>query len=245
MTDTTNRADVSIEPFRIDIPQADLDDLRDRLRAPAGRASCPASAGAAACRVDYLQGAGRVLAHRLRLARARGAAERVSAVHHRDRRAERPLPARPLARAGRAPLILTHGWPGSVVEFLDVIGPLTDPRAHGGDPADAFHLVVPSIPGFGFSGPTQRARLERRPHRQGVRRADAPARLRPLRRAGRRRRRGHLPRAGPRSTPSRSSACTSTRLVTLPSSGDPAELDGLTEAEQAAAGAAASTTSTT
>ena len=52
------------------------------------------------------------------------------------------------------PLILTHGWPTTVVEWLDVIGPLTDPRAHGGDPADAFHLVIPSIPGFGFSGPT-------------------------------------------------------------------------------------------
>ena len=55
------------------------------------------------------------------------------------------------------PLILTHGWPGSIVEFLDIIGPLTDPRAHGGDPADAFHVVAPSIPGFGFSGPTREA----------------------------------------------------------------------------------------
>src|SRR6185312_13600568 len=52
------------------------------------------------------------------------------------------------------PLILTHGWPGSVVEFMDVIGPLTDPAAHGGDAADAFHVIAPSIPGFGFSGPT-------------------------------------------------------------------------------------------
>ena len=43
------------------------------------------------------------------------------------------------------PLIVTHGWSGSVVEFLDIIGPLTDPSAHGGDPADAFHLVIPSI----------------------------------------------------------------------------------------------------
>ena len=50
-----------------------------------------------------------------------------------------------------APLILTHGWPGSVVEFLDVIGPLTDPVAHGGDAADAFHVVVPSLPGYGYS----------------------------------------------------------------------------------------------
>ncbi|MGX1807214.1 epoxide hydrolase family protein [Nocardia sp. NPDC055321] len=55
------------------------------------------------------------------------------------------------------PLILTHGWPGSFVEFLDIIGPLTDPRAHGGDPAHAFHLVLPSIPGYGFSGPTTEA----------------------------------------------------------------------------------------
>ncbi len=52
------------------------------------------------------------------------------------------------------PLILTHGWPGSVSEFLDVIDPLRDPRSHGGDPADAFHLIVPSIPGYGWSGPT-------------------------------------------------------------------------------------------
>ena len=53
------------------------------------------------------------------------------------------------------PLILVHGWPGSVVEFLDLIGPLSDPEAHGGDPADAFHVVVPSLPGYGFSGPTR------------------------------------------------------------------------------------------
>ncbi|RHW26240.1 epoxide hydrolase [Nocardioides immobilis] len=49
------------------------------------------------------------------------------------------------------PLVMTHGWPGSIVEFLDVIGPLTDPASHGGDPKDAFHVVVPSMPGFGFS----------------------------------------------------------------------------------------------
>lgn len=49
------------------------------------------------------------------------------------------------------PLIMTHGWPGSVVEFLKVIGPLTNPAAHGGDPADAFHLVCPSLPGFAWS----------------------------------------------------------------------------------------------
>src|SRR5947199_7541002 len=54
------------------------------------------------------------------------------------------------------PLIMTHGWPGSVIELLETIGPLTDPTAHGGTPGDAFHLVLPSVPGYGFSGePTE------------------------------------------------------------------------------------------
>jgi pimeloyl-ACP methyl ester carboxylesterase len=54
------------------------------------------------------------------------------------------------------PLIMTHGWPGSVVELLETVGPLTDPTAHGGTPEDAFHLVLPSLPGYGFSGePTE------------------------------------------------------------------------------------------
>jgi pimeloyl-ACP methyl ester carboxylesterase len=50
------------------------------------------------------------------------------------------------------PLIMTHGWPGSVIELLETVGPLTDPTAHGGSPGDAFHLVLPSLPGYGFSG---------------------------------------------------------------------------------------------
>jgi pimeloyl-ACP methyl ester carboxylesterase len=58
------------------------------------------------------------------------------------------------------PLLITHGYPGSVVEFMHVIGPLTDPRAHGGDPADAFHLIAPSLPGFGFSAPLAEAGWE-------------------------------------------------------------------------------------
>jgi pimeloyl-ACP methyl ester carboxylesterase len=54
------------------------------------------------------------------------------------------------------PLVMTHGWPGSIAEFQDVIGPLTDPTAHGGDASDAFHVVCPSLPGYGFSGkPTE------------------------------------------------------------------------------------------
>src|SRR6476620_227813 len=50
------------------------------------------------------------------------------------------------------PLIVTHGWPGSIIEQLKIIGPLTDPTAHGGNESDAFHLVIPSLPGYGFSG---------------------------------------------------------------------------------------------
>lgn len=56
------------------------------------------------------------------------------------------------SHAHARPLLLTHGWPGSVVEFLKVIGPLTEPQAHGGDPAQAFHLVIPSLAGYGWSG---------------------------------------------------------------------------------------------
>ena len=55
------------------------------------------------------------------------------------------------AHEGALPLIMTHGWPGSIVELLDSVGPLTDPTAHGGSAEDAFHLVLPSLPGYGFS----------------------------------------------------------------------------------------------
>src|ERR671918_3127402 len=58
--------------------------------------------------------------------------------------------------ADALPLIMTHGWPGSVIELLETVGPLTDPTAYGGSPEDAFHLVLPSLPGYGFSGePTE------------------------------------------------------------------------------------------
>ena len=53
------------------------------------------------------------------------------------------------------PLLITHGWPGSVIEFMKVIGPLTDPVAHGGSASDAFHVVAPSLPGYGFSDKPQ------------------------------------------------------------------------------------------
>ena len=85
---------------------------------------------------------------------------------------------------GAVPLVLTHGWPGSVVEFRKVIGPLSDPVAHGGDAADAFHVVCPALPGFGFAA-AGGAGLGPQPHRRRVGPAHAPARLPALRRAGR------------------------------------------------------------
>jgi Epoxide hydrolase N terminus len=56
------------------------------------------------------------------------------------------------AQENALPLIMTHGWPGSVVELIDTVGPLTDPTAYGGSAEDALHLVLPSLPGYGFSG---------------------------------------------------------------------------------------------
>ncbi|GAA1669905.1 epoxide hydrolase [Nonomuraea maheshkhaliensis] len=145
----------TIDPFRIDIPQADLDDLRDRL----GRTRWP----------DELPGIG--WAYGVPTSYARELAEYWRTTY--DWRAhEAALNAYPQftteidrqtvhfmhvrsPEPDALPLVLTHGWPGSIAEFMQIIGPLTDPRAHGGDPADAFHLVAPSLPGFGFSGPTR------------------------------------------------------------------------------------------
>ena len=85
------------------------------------------------------------------------------------------------------PLIMTHGWPGSVIELLETVGPLTDPTAHGGTPEDAFHLVLPSLPGYGFSGEPAELGWDSGRTRTRLGGADAPPRLHPLCRPGRRR----------------------------------------------------------
>ena len=108
-----------------------------------------------------------------------------------------PTPARRIGSPSRCctrrrpnpaaiPVVFTHGWPGSVVEFLDVIGPLRDPASHGGDPADAFHVVCPTLPGYGFSGKPTAPGWARRTDRRRVGRGDGGARVRALRRPGRR-----------------------------------------------------------
>ena len=134
------------------MPQSDLDDLRRRLartRLPTAAADTdvglPVEIAARFLdhwlhRYDWREWERRINCYPQFI--ATGAGQTMHLFHARS--------PEPDAR----PLVLTHGWPGSVVEFLDVIGPLSDPRAHGADPADAFHVVVPSIPGYGFSGPT-------------------------------------------------------------------------------------------
>lgn len=145
---------MQIQPFTINIPQASLDDLRDRLARTRWPDELPGVGWSYGVSLGYLKELAEYwrTAYDWRTWEARLNAlpqftteidgENIHFLHVRS-----PEP-------DALPLILTHGWPGSVAEFLDVIGPLSNPRAHGGDPADAFHLVIPSIPGFGFSGPT-------------------------------------------------------------------------------------------
>ncbi|HEX6567881.1 MAG TPA: epoxide hydrolase [Acidimicrobiales bacterium] len=140
-----------VTPFRIEVPEADLQDLRERLR----RTRWPERETVE----DWSQGV--PLAYVRELCR-------YWAETYDWRATEARLNALPQFRTeidglgihfvhvrsphrDALPLVVTHGWPGSVVEFLKVLGPLTDPTAHGGDAADAFHIVCPSLPGYGFS----------------------------------------------------------------------------------------------
>ncbi len=142
-----------LRPFRIEIPQARIDDLKARLANTRWPDELPGVGWTRGVSLAYL----RDLAEYWRTGydwRAHEAAlnehpqyvttvddQRVHFLHVRS------------PESDAMPLLLLHGWPGGVVDFLDVIGPLSDPRAHGGDPADACHLVIPSLPGFGFSTP--------------------------------------------------------------------------------------------
>ncbi len=149
-------ADTAVRPFRVNFPEAALDDLQSRVRA----ARWPSRELVQ----DRSQG--------VQLAPMRELA-RYWANEYEWRRCEMRLNSFPhfitnidgvdihfihvrSRHENALPLIMTHGWPGSVIELLDTIGPLTDPTAHGGTANDAFHLVLPSLPGYGFSGePTE------------------------------------------------------------------------------------------
>ena len=148
-------SDDRIHPFRIAIADDDLEDLRQRLarwRRPHPLPGVGWERGVPADHLDQL------VTYWRDAYDWRAQEERLNAnpqfvttidgqpIHFLHVRSPEP---------DALPLIVTHGYPASFVEFTNVIGPLSDPRAHGGDPADAFHVVVPSLPGFGFSGPVR------------------------------------------------------------------------------------------
>ena len=142
----------AIRPFHVEVPQADLDDLRQRLaatRLPSKELVTDRSQGVQLATIQELA--------------------RYWTEEHDWRNIEAKLNALPQftteidgvdihfihvksKHENALPLIMTHGWPGSVIELLETVGPLTDPTAHGGSAEDAFHLVLPSLPGYGFSG---------------------------------------------------------------------------------------------
>ena len=130
-------------------------------------------------------GALRVLARALRLAGPRGPTERVPPVHRPARRDRAPLHPRAGRRPDPLPLLLSHGWPGSVWEFNQLLPRLTDPARFGADPADAFTVVAPSLPGYGFSFRAGPAALRRPGDRRGFRGAHVGrSRLPAIRSAG-------------------------------------------------------------
>lgn len=153
---TTTDTETLFQPFHVEVPQEQLDDLHRRIAATRWPTKELVT--------DRLQG--------VQLATMQALA-RYWTTEYDWRRCEARLNALPQftteidgvqihfihvksPHENALPLIMTHGWPGSVVELLDSIGPLTDPTAHAGTPEDAFHLVVPSLPGYGFSGqPTE------------------------------------------------------------------------------------------
>jgi pimeloyl-ACP methyl ester carboxylesterase len=153
---TTVESATELRPFQIDIPEANVDDLRRRIEAtrwPSKELVDDRSQGVQLATLkalaDYWANDydfGRVQARLNALPQFTTEIDGVN-VHFIHVRSEHDT---------ALPLVMTHGWPGSVIELLETIGPLTDPTAYGGSAEDAFHLVLPSVPGYGFSGePTE------------------------------------------------------------------------------------------
>ncbi|WP_112238814.1 epoxide hydrolase family protein [Kribbella monticola] len=145
---------MSIESFRLDVSQGELDELHRRLDMTRWPEELPGVGWAYGVPLKYLQELVHYWRHEYdwRKAEARlNEWEQFTTtidgtrIHFAHVRSPEP---------DATPLLITHGWPGSIVEFQQIAGPLTDPRRYGGDPADAFSLVMPSIPGFTLSGPT-------------------------------------------------------------------------------------------
>ena len=241
-TTGADHADAAIRPFRIAIPQADLDDLQERLARTRWANELPpeptdgvVQTGPVPPGWEY----GVPLSYVRRLvgywrdgydwrtweAKLNSYPQFTTEIDGQNIHFLHVRSPEPDA----TPLILTHGWPNSVVEYLDLIGPLTDPRASGGDPTDAFHVVIPSLPGFGFSGPT---------HERGWNRyRTARAWVELMRWLGYERYGTHgndvgsyvAPEMG-RIDPDHVIGVHVTQLFSFPS-GDPAELEGLSQKE--------------
>jgi pimeloyl-ACP methyl ester carboxylesterase len=153
MTALSTTTETEIRPFEIAISNADLDDLRRRLDAARWPASFAGDGWERGVPVSYLR---RIAEHwrtsfdwRAEEARLNAFPQFVTTIDGQPIHFLHVRSAKPDA----LPLVISHGYPSSIAEFTGLIGRLTDPGAHGGDPAVAFHVVVPSLPGFGFSTP--------------------------------------------------------------------------------------------
>jgi microsomal epoxide hydrolase len=145
-----------IRPYRVDVAADVLDDLRDRLDRTRWPDQIPGSEWGYGTDMATLQDLCAYWrdgfdwrAAEARLNEWSQFETDIDDIHIHFVHARSPEP-------DALPLVITHGWPGSVAEFLKILGPLTDPVAHGGSAGDAFHVVAPSMPGYGFSGPTTR-----------------------------------------------------------------------------------------
>ncbi len=216
----------AIRPFRAEISQVALDDLNDRLRRALWPADLPAEYGVTTGRIRELA------EYWLEKFDWRGFEARLNAfpqfITEIDGQPIHFLHVRS-SREDATPLVLTHGWPGSIVEYLDVIGPLTEP-ASAEEPA--FHLVIPSLPGFGFSGPAREAGWGQ--HRTARAWAELMSRLGYESYGAVGNDAGSMvsPELG-RIAPDRVTGVHVTQLFSFPS-GDPAEMANLTETDFAA-----------
>ncbi len=149
---TTTQASTDVRPFHIDIPEEKLDDLRGRIAAtrwPSKELVADRSQGV---QLAALQALARYWLDEYDLGRIEARLNALPQFVTEIDGVDVHFIHVKSSHENALPLIMTHGWPGSVIELLDSVGPLTDPTAHGGSAEDAFHLVLPSLPGYGLSG---------------------------------------------------------------------------------------------
>jgi len=148
---TTGSGENAVRPFRIEVPQGELDELHRRINAtrwPTRELVTDRSQGV---QLAAIQNLARYWTTEYDWRRCEARLNALSQFKTEIDGLDIHFIHVESAHKDALPLIMTHGWPGSVVELLETIGPLTDPTAHGGRAEDAFHLVLPSIPGYGFS----------------------------------------------------------------------------------------------